>query len=137
EAHADETARLRVPLLLGAQVERRGPVPRRGNPEGRPGQGAHVRPGSDRCRRRGDLHRLNPVQRATDPEGSGGRRGRHGSHDPKPVQGAHGEARHQGRTVAASSFPRKVQRSRTTARTPTVHPIKPETTYTISKAGTA
>src|SRR3989442_377900 len=46
-----------------------------------------------------DLYRLDPVQRATHP--AGGRRGggRDRGHDPEPVQGAHGEARDQGRAL--------------------------------------
>ena len=84
---------LRPEVLLRAQAERRGPEQGRRDPQGRLREGTHIRKGAHRCRSRRDLHLLDPVQRAQDPEG--GRRcgGSDRGHHQEPLQGTHREAR--------------------------------------------
>src|SRR3989442_483644 len=103
QVDADETAGLRVPVLFRTQADRRGPVASGRDPERSPGQGIDLGPRAHGRRRGGDLHRLNPVQRAPHATGGRRRRGRDRSDDPKPLQGIDGKARHQSRTVVRAA----------------------------------
>src|SRR2546428_518459 len=114
-----EAPGLRVPVLFGTQAHRRGSVARRRDSEGGSGQGTHLGTRADGRRRGGDLHRVDPVQRAAHAARGRRRRRRDRSHDPEPLQGTDGEARHQGGivsrptpTMALDSFPRFRDRRR-------------------------